>query len=127
MSYRAVISLAAVAALGIACFATDAFAARAARGGAAAARGGGAVAARGGAVVRRGAVAGGAAVVGSPYYGSGYCDPNYQSCGGGAYYRSGGAVVRGGAAVGGVAVLEVALPLAEPPYVEVARVVPAAE
>lgn len=50
----------------------------------------GGVAYRGGAVVRRGAV------VGAGYYGSGYCDPNYQYCGGG--YYGGGAVYRGGAA-----------------------------
>jgi len=59
---------------------------------------------RGGAVVRRGVAVGGPAA----YYGSGYCDPNYQNCGGGAYYGGvygGGAVARGGAVVrGGAAV-----------------------
>ncbi len=94
MSIRTVISLAAVAALGIASISTEAFATRAVRGGAVAARGG-AVAARGGVAYRgaRGGVAyrGGAVAARGGYYG-------------GRYYRRGvGAAAVGAAAVGAAA------------------------
>jgi hypothetical protein len=79
MSYRKVVSLAAVAALGLACVATEAFAARAVRGGAVAVRGG--VAYRGGAVAARGG-----------YYNRGYYRPGV-----------GAAAVVGGAAIGAAA------------------------
>ena len=85
MSHRRITSLVVIAAMGIACISTDAFAARAARGGAVAARGG-AVAHRGGAVAARGGVA----------YRGGYY--------GGRYYRPGvGAAAVGAAAVGAAA------------------------
>ena len=70
MSHRRITSLVVIAAMGIACISTDAFAARAARGGAVAARGG----YYGGRYYRPGvgAAAVGAAAVGaaaaSPYY-----------------------------------------------------------
>jgi hypothetical protein len=86
MSYRKAISLAAVAALGIACVATEAFAARAARGGAVAVRGG-AVGARGGVAYRGGAVA-----ARGGYYNRGYYRPGV-----------GAAAVVGGAAIGAAA------------------------
>jgi hypothetical protein len=71
MSYRKVISLAAVAALGIACVATEAFAAGAARGGAVAARGG---------YYRPGV--GAAAIVGGAAIGAAAAYPYYnQQCG----------------------------------------------
>jgi hypothetical protein len=92
MSMRRVISLAAVAALGIACVSADAFAARvAARGGAVGVRGG-AVGVRGGAIgVRGGAVA---------YRGGlGYRGGLY----GGGYYRP-GLGLAAGAVVGGAIV-----------------------
>jgi hypothetical protein len=94
MSYRKVISLAAVAALGIACVATEAFAARAARGGAVAVRGG-AVGARGGVAYRGGAVA---ARGGVAYRGGAVAAR-------GGYYRPGvgAAAVVGGAAIGAAA------------------------
>jgi hypothetical protein len=94
LSYRKVISLAAVAALGIACVATEAFAAGAARGGAVAVPGGaagarGGVAYRGGAVAARGGVAyrGGAVAARGGYYRPGV----------------GAAAVVGGAAIGAAA------------------------
>src|SRR6516225_1357839 len=89
MTYGRVISLAAVAALGIACVASEALAARAVAGR------GGAVAARGGAVGYRG---GAVATRGVAYRGGAYRGGYY----GGRYYRPGvaAAAVVGGAAVG---------------------------
>ena len=86
MSHRRMTSLVVIAAMGIACISTDAFAARGARGGAVEARGGN-VAARGGAVAHRG----GAVAARGGFY-----------CG--RYYRPGvGAAAVGAAAVGAAA------------------------
>ena len=89
MSHRQMISLAAVATLGIVCVSAEAFAARvAARGGAAAHRG--TVGVRGGAIADRGAVG---------VRGAGYRGEVYR----GGYYRP-GLGVAAGAVVGGAAI-----------------------
>ena len=61
---------------------------------------------RGGGGYRYGAVVRRRAYIPGAYYGSGYCDPNYQYCGGGAVYGGargyrGGGVYRGRAAFHG--------------------------
>jgi len=90
MSYRRVISVAAVAALGIACVASDALAARVAARGGAAVRGGSV--ARGGAIAYRGAAVRGGAI--------GYRGGIYR----GGYYRPGLGVAAGALVGGAIAV-----------------------
>ncbi len=91
MSHRQLISLVAVAALGIVNVSTDAFARAAGRGGAVASRG--AVGVRGGAVANRGAVGVGGGIA---YRGRGYAGGVYR----GGYYRP-GVGLAAGAVVGG--------------------------
>jgi hypothetical protein len=92
MCYRQMVSLAAVAILGIMCVSAEAFAARgAARGGAVAHRG--AVGVRGGAIAHRGAVGVGGGIA---YRGPGYGGGVYR----GGYYRP-GVGIAAGAVVGG--------------------------